>query len=44
MKKYGLNWQREIFMIDAMPQKTGVLIMSKTPYVEIFCVLYSMMW
>lgn len=43
MKKYDLSWQREMFLIDVIPQKTGVLIMSKTPYVEIFRVLCSVM-
>lgn len=43
MKKHNQNWQREKFMIGVIPQKTGILTKSKTVYVEIFCVLYSVM-
>lgn len=36
MKKHNQNWQRERFIVGVIPQKTV--------YVEIFCVLYSVIW
>lgn len=47
MMKHKQNWQRVNFRCGGIPQNTGKLSKSKTVYavyVEIFCVLYPIMW